>query len=119
MGETLLFAPLRQRVAQRVFRPFANCYDIVPAALGEEMVVHGALALARKRLAGTVALRRVSAARRRNRRHGDTAGRIEEAERAGVRHPNVYARRINAHACLRLGRRRRRVFAACEAHNNQ
>ena len=52
MGENLLFRPLRQLVAERVFRPFADCYDIVPAALGEEMVVHGALALARRRLGG-------------------------------------------------------------------
>jgi glucokinase len=50
LGEDALFAPLRQRVAERVFKPFADCYEIVPAALGEEMVVHGALALARKRL---------------------------------------------------------------------
>jgi glucokinase len=48
MGEKLLFEPLRKLVAERVFKPFANCYDIVPAALGEEVVVHGALALARK-----------------------------------------------------------------------
>jgi glucokinase len=47
MGEELLFAPLRKRVAERVFKPFADCYDIVPAALSEEVVVHGALALAR------------------------------------------------------------------------
>jgi glucokinase len=52
MGEKLLFEPLRKLVAERVFKPFANCYDIVPAALGEEVVVHGALALARKRLSG-------------------------------------------------------------------
>jgi glucokinase len=52
MGERILFQPLRQRVAQRVFQPFAGCYDIVPAALGEEVVVHGALALARKSLGG-------------------------------------------------------------------
>jgi glucokinase len=52
MGEALLFEPLRRLVAERVFKPFADCYDIVPAALGEEVVVHGALALARKRLAG-------------------------------------------------------------------
>jgi glucokinase len=52
MGETLLFEPLRRMVAERVFKPFADCYDIVPAALGEEVVVHGALALARKRLSG-------------------------------------------------------------------
>jgi glucokinase len=30
----------------------ADCYDIVPAALGEEVVVHGALALARQRFGG-------------------------------------------------------------------
>jgi glucokinase len=50
MGEELLFQPLRRHVAQRVFRPFVNAYDIVPAALGEEVTVHGAVALARKRL---------------------------------------------------------------------
>jgi glucokinase len=50
MGEQLLFEPLRHLVAERVFKPFADCYDIVPAALGEEVVVHGALALARQRL---------------------------------------------------------------------
>jgi glucokinase len=49
MGEQLLFEPVRRLVAQRVFQPFAGCYDIVPAALGEEVVVHGALALARLR----------------------------------------------------------------------
>jgi len=35
-------------VAERVFGPFAGCYDIVPAALGEEVVLHGAIALARR-----------------------------------------------------------------------
>jgi glucokinase len=50
MGEKLLFEPLRKLVAERVFKPFADCYDIVPAALGEEVVVHGALALALRRL---------------------------------------------------------------------
>ncbi len=49
MGEELLFKPLRELVAANVFAPFAGCYDIVPAALCEEVVVHGALALARKR----------------------------------------------------------------------
>jgi glucokinase len=48
IGEELLFRPLRGLVAARVFAPFAGSYDIVPAALGEEVVVHGALALARK-----------------------------------------------------------------------
>jgi glucokinase len=52
MGEKLLFGPLRKMVAQRVFQPFADCYDIVPAALGEEVVVHGALALARRKFYG-------------------------------------------------------------------
>jgi glucokinase len=49
MGDDLYFKPLRQKTAARVFKPFADCYDIVPAALDEEVVVHGALALARKR----------------------------------------------------------------------
>jgi len=49
-GEELLFEPLRRAVAERVFRPFAGLTDIVPAALGEEVVVHGAVALARKKL---------------------------------------------------------------------
>src|SRR5262249_26147853 len=52
MGEALLFAPLRHLVAARVFQPFTGCDLIFPAARGEEVVVHGALALARKRLAG-------------------------------------------------------------------
>jgi len=52
MGEQLLFQPLRQLVAERVFKPFAGLTDIVPAALGEEVVVHGAIALARQRLNG-------------------------------------------------------------------
>jgi glucokinase len=49
MGEALLFKPLRHLVSECVFAPFAGCYDIVPAALGEEVVVQGALALARRR----------------------------------------------------------------------
>jgi len=48
LGEDALFDPLRRRVQQIVFAPFAECFDIVPAALGEEVVVHGALAMARK-----------------------------------------------------------------------
>ncbi|HTU19678.1 MAG TPA: ROK family protein [Gemmataceae bacterium] len=49
VGEKLLFKPLRRFVRERVFKPFAGLTDIVPAALGEEVVVHGAIALARKR----------------------------------------------------------------------
>ncbi|MCI0378596.1 MAG: ROK family protein [Gemmataceae bacterium] len=52
VGDELFFRPLRELVMNRVFQSFAGCYDIVPAALGEEVVVHGALALARKRLGG-------------------------------------------------------------------
>jgi glucokinase len=52
MGEDLLFGPLRSLVARSAFQPFAHCYDIVPAALGEAVVVQGALALARQRLSG-------------------------------------------------------------------
>jgi glucokinase len=48
MGD-VLFGPLRRKVAERVFQPFADCYEIVPAALGEEVVVHGALRLAATR----------------------------------------------------------------------
>jgi glucokinase len=47
IGEELFFQPLREEVARIVFSPFADCYDIVPAVLGEEVVVHGALAFAR------------------------------------------------------------------------
>jgi glucokinase len=48
IGEKVLFEPLRRLVVERVFQPFAGLADIVPAALGEEVVVHGAIALARK-----------------------------------------------------------------------
>ena len=50
LGEKTLFEPLRHAVAGRTFRPFAGLTDIVPAALGEEVVVHGAIALARRKL---------------------------------------------------------------------
>jgi len=48
IGDDLLFEPLRQLVAQRVFTPFAGLTQILPAALGEAMVLHGALVLARQ-----------------------------------------------------------------------
>jgi glucokinase len=50
IGEELLFAPVRRYVAERGFAAFAGLTDIVPAALGEEVVIHGALALARQKL---------------------------------------------------------------------
>jgi len=49
MGEDLFFTPLRRIVEERVFVPFRGLTDIVPAALGEEVVAQGALALARRR----------------------------------------------------------------------
>jgi glucokinase len=50
IGEELLFRPLRRYVAERGMVAFAGLTDIVPAALGEEVVLHGALALARQKL---------------------------------------------------------------------
>jgi len=46
VGEDLFFGPVRRYAAQYVFPPLIGTYQIVPAALGEEVVVHGALALA-------------------------------------------------------------------------
>lgn len=51
-GEDLFFAPLRQYVAERGMAALAGLTDIVPAALGEEVVVHGAVALARQTFGG-------------------------------------------------------------------
>lgn len=50
LGDKLLFSPLRRYVSERGMAAFAGLTDIVPAALGEEVVVHGALALARQKL---------------------------------------------------------------------
>ena len=52
IGERYFFEPLRERIANRVFPPFAGLTDVVPAELGEAVVVHGALALAQRRLGG-------------------------------------------------------------------
>lgn len=46
LGEQLFFEPVRRAVELFVFPPFRGTYVVVPARLGEEMVVHGALALA-------------------------------------------------------------------------
>ncbi len=50
IGEELWFEPIRRRLDERVFPPFRGTYDVVPAALGEQVVIHGALALARDAL---------------------------------------------------------------------
>jgi glucokinase len=46
MDESLFLAPLRESAARYVFPPLADTYRIVPAALGEQVVVHGAVAAA-------------------------------------------------------------------------
>jgi glucokinase len=46
IGEALFFAPLRAEVERYVFPPLLRSYEILPSQLGEEVVVHGALALA-------------------------------------------------------------------------
>jgi glucokinase len=52
VGEQFFFAPLRAAVSRYVFPPLANSYKIVPAGLGELVVVHGAIALAADRGVG-------------------------------------------------------------------
>jgi glucokinase len=46
MKPSLFLDPLREQVARYVFPPLAGSYLIQPAQLGEEVVVHGAVALA-------------------------------------------------------------------------
>ena len=46
MGNELFFEPLRAQVRRFVFPPLADLVRIVPAELDEEVVVHGAVALA-------------------------------------------------------------------------
>lgn len=46
IGDAFFFTPLREEVARYVFPPLADAYEISPAQLGEEVVVHGALAFA-------------------------------------------------------------------------
>lgn len=48
MDDSLFFAPLREVVERYVFPPLAGSYRLEPAALGEEVVVQGALMLAAK-----------------------------------------------------------------------
>ena len=51
MGDDLWLDPIREILADAVFPPFRDTYDIVRAELGEDVVVHGALALAKQALA--------------------------------------------------------------------
>ncbi len=45
-GEELFFQPLREATQRYVFAPLADSFTIEPAALGEDVVLHGAAALA-------------------------------------------------------------------------
>jgi len=51
-GETVFLGPLRRYVDRYMFPPLLGTYRIVPAALGEEVVVHGVLAMAGARVGG-------------------------------------------------------------------
>jgi glucokinase len=46
IGEDFFFTPLREEVRRFVFPPLADSYTLLPAQLGELVVVHGAIALA-------------------------------------------------------------------------
>lgn len=48
LGESLWLAPIRNALDELVYPGFRGRFDVVPAALGEEVVVQGALALARE-----------------------------------------------------------------------
>jgi glucokinase len=50
VGEELFFEPIRRYQTHHGMAALAGLTDIVPAALGEEVVVHGALTLARQKL---------------------------------------------------------------------
>ena len=45
-GEELFFAPIRKEIERYVFPPLIGRYQVVPAKLGETVVVEGALLLA-------------------------------------------------------------------------
>jgi glucokinase len=47
IGEQFFFGPLREEVGRYVFPPLAGSFRLVPAELGELVVIHGAIALAR------------------------------------------------------------------------
>jgi glucokinase len=46
IGEDLFLSPLRESTCRYVFPPLVNSYRILPSALGESVVIHGAVALA-------------------------------------------------------------------------
>jgi glucokinase len=50
IDDDLWLEPIRQTLEARAFPPFWGTFDLVPAALGEEVVIHGALEIARTSL---------------------------------------------------------------------
>ncbi len=52
IGERDWFIPIRRLTDRDVFPPFQQRYDIVAATLGQDVVVHGALAIARNAVSG-------------------------------------------------------------------
>jgi len=53
LGEKFFFEPLREQVDRYVFPALRERYVISPAALGEEVMIHGALLLARRTFEST------------------------------------------------------------------
>lgn len=53
LGEKFFFEPLREQVDRYVFPALKGRYAICPAVLGEEVMVHGAVLLARKTFGST------------------------------------------------------------------
>jgi glucokinase len=46
IGDQLFFSPLYEAVDRYVFPPLRDTYEILPAGLGEQVVLHGAMCLA-------------------------------------------------------------------------
>ena len=46
LGDEMFLDPVRRACRNHVFGPFADVAEIVPAALGEEVVIYGAVAVA-------------------------------------------------------------------------
>jgi glucokinase len=60
IGADLFMDPVRAAARRYAFRPFSELAEIVPAGLGEEVVLYGAVALARAEFTSQPALRLVS-----------------------------------------------------------
>ena len=57
VGEEHWLGPIRREVDRRLFPPFRGTFDVVAASLGQLVVVHGALGLARDAARAEVSLR--------------------------------------------------------------